>query len=107
MLEKNIEKLAASNARKAGWITWKFSSPAHRGVPDRIFLNEGVVVFIEFKTATGKVSALQERELKTINEHGGIAYVCRSAEDCAVVLANELQFKRSNRFTQSHLFKAV
>ena len=89
MLEKKIEKDSVKWAREAGWLAYKFSSPAHRGVPDDVFMKDGRVVFVEFKRPTGKVTALQERELRLINEHGVEAVICRSLEDVIAVLAFE------------------
>jgi len=81
MLEKQIEKLSVQRAKAEGWYSRKFSSPSHRGVPDRIFIKAGVVVFIELKTATGKVSKLQQKELEDLNNHGVHAVVCRSVDE--------------------------
>lgn len=84
--EKQIEKSACHWARNNGWYTRKFSSPAHRGVPDRIFIKDGRVVFVEFKTATGQCTALQCMEIDTIREHSGEVYICRSLDDIKDVL---------------------
>ena len=37
MLEKDIEKAVCDYAKSKGVLTYKFSSPNHVGVPDRIF----------------------------------------------------------------------
>jgi len=89
MLEKDIEKRAVKAAQAAGWRSYKFSSPAHRGVPDRIFIRAGRVVFIEFKRKGGRVSKLQEREINTMREYGAEVHVCWSIEDAAAVLQQE------------------
>lgn len=86
MQEKQIETKSAKWAKDNGWYTRKFSSPSHRGVPDRIFLKNGVVVFIEFKTEKGVVSVLQQKELNEITQLGGNAHVCRSVEECKKIL---------------------
>lgn len=78
--EAKIEKAVCDYARKKGCYVRKFSSPAHRGVPDRIFITPtGLVFFIEFK-APGKVpTALQQRELDEIKKRGGYAQ-CADSE---------------------------
>lgn len=86
MLEKDIEREATTEARKRGWLSYKFSSPAHRGVPDRVYIKDGRVVFIEFKTPRGRVSRLQERELAAINAAGVEAAVARSVEEALEIL---------------------
>jgi len=58
--EAKIESAVSKYAQKLGWLVYKFQSPNHRGVPDRILLRKGVTLFIEFKTLTGKASRLQE-----------------------------------------------
>ncbi len=48
-LEKVVEKEIKALAIRLGWLCWKFVSPGLRGVPDRIFIRDGRVVFIEVK----------------------------------------------------------
>ena len=70
-LEKKLEKRCCDVARANGWWTRKFSSPSNRGVPDRIFLKEGRVLFVEF-TAPGNVpTPLQGHGIDEIADHGG------------------------------------
>lgn len=57
--ESYIEKKVCEYAKRNGWKTWKFSSPAQRGVPDRIFLKGGALKFIEFKTLGKRPTKLQ------------------------------------------------
>ena len=67
MLEKQIESKVVKKAKELGFLTYKFSSPSNRGVPDRIFITpHGEVFFIEFKSAKGKVTKLQEKVIKDI-----------------------------------------
>jgi len=83
MLEKRIEKASVKAAEQRGWLSYKFSSPACRGVPDRIFIKNGRAVFIEYKREGGayKVTALQEYTHNKMREHGAEVHVCRSVED--------------------------
>jgi hypothetical protein len=80
MLEKDIERKACEAAKRAGWLAFKFMSPAQRGVPDRIFIKNGRIVFIEFKASGSKVTALQERMIERLKSHGCEVYVCDSME---------------------------
>ena len=80
MLEKDIEKKVCDEAKKLGWLTYKFSSPAHRGVPDRIFIKDGEVVFIEFKGPNGVLSTLQRICMFDIGMAGASVYCCHSVE---------------------------
>ena len=72
-LEKKLEKRCCDVARVHGWWTRKFSSPSNRGVPDRIFLKDGRVVFLEFKAPGNQPTRLQFHELDQITKHGGIS----------------------------------
>ena len=71
MLEKDIEKLFRDEIKKAGGKAYKFTSPGNDGVPDRIvMLPDGLIVFVELKTDTGKLSRLQELQCRQIAELG-------------------------------------
>ncbi|EBC3783260.1 VRR-NUC domain-containing protein [Salmonella enterica] len=63
--ESIIEKHLVAEVKKAGGIAYKFVSPGHRSVPDRIvLLPGGRLVFVECK-APGKlprVDQLREHE---------------------------------------------
>lgn len=65
MLEKQIESHLVKKVKEIGGVAYKFVSPANRGVADRIVcLPDGGVVFVELKSATGKLSPLQEQFAK-------------------------------------------
>jgi len=59
MLESQIERAVCKHAKSTGWLVFKFVSPSHNGVPDRIFLKNGITIFVEFKRPGGKLSPLQ------------------------------------------------
>ena len=61
MLEKQIEAYLVKRVKALGGVAYKFTSPAHRGVADRIVcLPGGVVWFVELKTEGGRLSPLQK-----------------------------------------------
>ncbi len=63
MLEKQIEKAVCDYAKTKDMLVYKFSSPGHASVPDRIFiLPNGHMFMIEFKSTKGRVTAAQQRE---------------------------------------------
>jgi hypothetical protein len=69
--EKDIEKKVRAYALKKGCLCYKFSSPAHASVPDRIIVTpRGVVGFLEMKRPGNKPTPKQDHELRTLNEHG-------------------------------------
>lgn len=82
--EAKLEKKACDYARNKGCYVRKFSSPSNRGVPDRLFITPGgVVFFIEFKAFGKKPTALQLRESREILQHGVSAF-CVDDYDKAV-----------------------
>ena len=61
MLEKQIERYLVDRVKLLGGRAYKFTSPAHRGVADRIVcLPNGQTWFVEVKTEGGRLSALQK-----------------------------------------------
>jgi hypothetical protein len=61
MLEKNIEAHLVKRVKEIGGMAYKFVSPAHRGVADRVVcLPNGVVWFVELKAPGGRLSPLQK-----------------------------------------------
>ena len=61
MLEKQIESYFVKAVRRIGGVAYKFTSPAQRGVADRIVcLPNGETWFIELKTEGGRLSPLQK-----------------------------------------------
>ena len=76
MLEKEVEAYLVRRVKERGGVAYKFTSPAHRGVADRlIVLPGGQVWFVEVKTETGRLSKLQEVFRQEINGLGG-NYIC-------------------------------
>lgn len=80
MLERKIEADCVKWAKANGWLSYKFTSPANRGVPDRMFLRNGVTVFVEFKRPGGKVSTLQNRQIEKLRACDFRVFVIDSLE---------------------------
>lgn len=74
-LEKDVEEKWCKAARKAGWKAYKFSSPGNSSVPDRMFIRNGFVFFIEFKRPGGKPTANQFEEHKELRNKGMLVWV--------------------------------
>lgn len=76
MLEKQIEAYFVKRIKELGGIAYKFTSPAHRGVADRVAcLPNGQTWFVELKTAGGRMSPLQQvfqSDMARLNQN----YVC-------------------------------
>lgn len=68
MRESTIEKKVVEYCREKGLLCYKFSSPSRRGVPDRIILGKGKILFLELKATGQKPSKLQFREMAILAE---------------------------------------
>ena len=80
--ESQIERKICEHAKLWGCIPYKFTSPGRAGVPDRaILLPDANVIFMEVKTPTGIVSALQKNEHRLIRACGHTVYVVDSVEE--------------------------
>ena len=61
MRESTIEKYLVAQVKAIGGMAYKFTSPAHRGVADRVVcLPNGQTWFVEVKTEGGRLSELQK-----------------------------------------------
>ena len=61
MLEKHIEVYLVRRVKELGGMAYKFTSPAHRGVADRVVcLPDGSTWFVELKAPGGRLSELQK-----------------------------------------------
>lgn len=70
MLEKDLEAKIVRHCQTRGIWCRKFSSPNARGVPDRVLAKSGKVMFLEIKRPGNRPTALQQREIRVLREHG-------------------------------------
>jgi Holliday junction resolvase len=80
MRESTIEQAVVTYARMRGCLVIKNATPGHRGVPDRLFLKSGKVMFLEFKAPGKKPSAIQMRWLRDLYYEGFPAFDCDDVE---------------------------
>ena len=91
MLEKEVEKYLVREIKKLGGVSFKFISPGNAGVPDRIvILSTGKVVFVELKTDKGKLTKLQESQIRKISGLGAEVKVLYGIEGVRKFI-NEIQ----------------
>lgn len=82
MLEKDVERLLVKGIKELGGVAYKFVSPGNSGVPDRVVvLPDGMVIFVELKTNTGRLSAIQTRQIVRLEQLGCEVRVLYGAED--------------------------
>ncbi len=69
LLEKDVEKRVGDYAKELHFITYKFTSPSKRSVPDRLFISDaGLIFFIEFKRLGAKTTSGQDREIARLTQ---------------------------------------
>lgn len=94
MLEKEIEADVCKYAREKGFLVYKFSSPNHVGVPDRLFLSPFQQVFwIEFKREGGKLTAIQDREIRKLDACGFPVYLIDSVDKGKEVIDHQVALR--------------
>lgn len=87
MRESKIETDVCRAARAAGWLPFKFASPGQRGVPDRLFIRDGRVIFIEFKAPGKRATKLQNYLHDKMRSHGAEVFVIDSLGAGLAVIA--------------------
>lgn len=61
MRERDVELYLVRVTREMGGVAWKWVSPGQAGVPDRIVVLPGRVIFVELKAPGGAPTAQQRR----------------------------------------------
>lgn len=79
--EKRIESYLVGQCKRIGALCWKWVSPSMTGVPDRIVIYHGWVIFVELKTVDGYLSKRQIIIHDKIRQQGVKVVVLRSMED--------------------------
>lgn len=92
MLEKDIERRVCDYAKRNGLLSFKFTSPSHAGVCDRMFVSStGKVWFAEFKREGKKPTPLQARHHQDLVKRGVTVYVIDSVNTGKEVVDHESQ----------------
>ena len=78
MLERDVEAYFRKAVEARGGVAFKFVSPSHRGVSDRIVCLQGQTWFVELKRPGGRLSPLQ-RVFAAEMERLGQRYACLSS----------------------------
>lgn len=84
--ENKVESTIVDNAAKYGCMQRKVTAIGSTGFPDRLVVGHGYTVFVELKTLTGEPSARQKLTINELREHGAIAYIIDTKEDCLALL---------------------
>ncbi|AAQ63368.2 endonuclease [Burkholderia phage BcepNazgul] len=86
--ETRIEDQTNDWAKANGWFVAKFVSPGQRGVPDRMYIRSGIVVFIEFKRKDAEPKRHQYNKHDEMRRHGAYVHWADNHEDAIRILAS-------------------
>lgn len=86
--EKTIESYLLERCRSAGLLSLKFTSPARRGVPDRIVIGPRATVFIEIKRPGARARRDQREMHEKMRRHGGWVRVINDQSGVDALLAD-------------------
>ena len=86
MNEHHIEQALKKAVEADGGLCWKLGSPGTTGVPDRICLKAGRVVFVEVKAPGRTPRPIQHRRMRQLRAHGFTVLVVDSIDGIEGVL---------------------
>jgi hypothetical protein len=76
MRESQLEAKLKALIESKGGEYYKFTSPARRGVPDRLVIfSEDLWFFVELKAEDGALESWQEREIRRLKDRGVKVFV--------------------------------
>jgi len=98
MLEKEIEKKVSDYAVSKGCLSYKFTSPNRRSVPDRIFISPtGYMWFCEFKREGKVPTPAQEREISKLRNQGCPVCVVDNVDSGMEMVTDAMCFPLNHR----------
>lgn len=104
-LEKDIEKKVCDHAKALGCLVYKFTSPAKRSVPDRLFVMPGgIVFFIEFKRRGEKPTPAQALEISKLKEKGAQVFIIDNVDTGRCLIADLMHGRKTILANQLRLF---
>lgn len=81
MRERDIEQRLVREVRKMGGEAFKWVSPGNDGVPDRIVMLPGLIIFVELKADRGRLSSVQKVQIRRIQKLGQDVEVVQGMDD--------------------------
>jgi len=81
-LEKSLQQFAKKLAKTYSILCYKINSENHRGMPDLLLVDQGLVYFIELKSPSGKgrLSPLQELTIQQLVRAGAVVFIISDYE---------------------------
>ena len=82
-----VEDRLYQKSKELELLCYKFTAPGRKGVPDRLIIGRGHVVFIETKSLTGRLSLIQRVVTNRMRRHGADVRKCHTKEEVDAFLA--------------------
>ena len=82
MIESDVENRLVKRVKEIGGLCYKFTSPGTAGVPDRIVVYSGRVIFVELKKPSGyRFAKLQKYHRDEITKRGVESLLIKNYEE--------------------------
>ncbi len=75
MRESKVEKDIWQYAEATGWFVAKVVSPGKRGMPDRVFIKDGVTLWGEIKAPDEEARRQQQVRIRDMRKAGALVFV--------------------------------
>ncbi|KIA72683.1 hypothetical protein ANMWB30_24510 [Arthrobacter sp. MWB30] len=86
-LESVVEKYLLTQCKRQQFLCYKFRSPTNNGVPDRLIIGHGKVVFVELKRPGETLDPLQVEVIAEMRAYSADVRVIDTLEDIDALLA--------------------
>lgn len=97
MRESKLEAKLKEMIEGKGGEYYKFTSPARRGVPDRLVIfSVDLWFFVELKSEEGQLEPWQEREIRRLKDRGVKVFVVNDLESVWYI-GRWIDFHRSEK----------
>lgn len=84
--EAAIENYLTKQAKRHGYICWKFISPSTDGVPDRILIGANKTIFVETKAPHKDLRKLQKTIARQMQSKGAVVFKIDSKEQVDLLI---------------------
>lgn len=79
--EGKVENYLIKQSENRDFLCFKFTSPGHKGVPDRVVIGKDKVIFVELKSENGHPSKQQKFVIKKMRDRGADVRLCFTKEE--------------------------
>ena len=101
MRERDIEQWLRRQIESMGGLAFKFSSPGNDGVPDRLaVLPGGIIYFIELKTDKGRLTPIQRWQQDRLDALGARVRTIQGMDGAAEFIEEVRDAIQSTRLSE-------